>query len=316
MKHLRTRAAVVALCLPLGLGLLAACGDDEPDNAGTDPNSSSPSSEPSSEPGETTTTQSESPTETEGPSETESPDGSTATVPIYFAGDTPMGTRLYRELRQVPAEDSLTEAARLLVSGDALDPDYRTLLDGVTINEVTEEVGGIVVTLGEDSITSADKGLSPADAKLAVQSLVYTLQGAAGSKDHVEVRLANTTPADLFGQPTSIGVKAAPQLKVLSLVNIGLPEEGAKASGTLKIDGMASSFEATVRYFVTSESGATVVDDSAMAKGWINRLYPWKATIDLSGFEPGTYVLHAQTDDPTGGEGPGPFEDTRTFVVE
>ena len=37
--------------------------------------------------------------------------------------------------------------------------------------------------------------------------------------------------------------------------------------------------------------------------------------IDVSDLAPGDYTLRVQTDDPSGGEGPGPFEDTRTFTV-
>ena len=48
-------------------------------------------------------------------------------MPVYFAGDTPQGTRLYREFRQVEADNPFEEAVALMVAGDALDPDYTTL---------------------------------------------------------------------------------------------------------------------------------------------------------------------------------------------
>ena len=38
--------------------------------------------------------------------------------------------------------------------------------------------------------------------------------------------------------------------------------------------------------------------------------------IDVSDLAPGTYTFVAMTDDPSGGEGLGPFTDTRTIIVE
>ena len=36
----------------------------------------------------------------------------------------------------------------------------------------------------------------------------------------------------------------------------------------------------------------------------------------MSDLTPGTYTFVAMTDDPSGGEGLGPFTDTRTIIVE
>ena len=309
--HLRTRTAAMTLALPLGLGLLAGCADDEPEpvssETGSDP-APSPSDEPTTEP-----TPTPEPTETAPTSE---PDPSTVAVPVYFTGETPMGLRLYREFRQVEADNPLEEAAALLLAGDALDPDYGTLLTAVTIESIEAGDGEIVVTLGEDSPLSADKGTSRQEARLAVQSLVYTLQGVAQTRDPVRLQLADGRPADLYGQPTGRGVKAAPQLDVLSLVSLTTPGEGDTASGTLAVEGVAASFEATVPYAVLDASGAEVVTGFSTAEQFGDRLYPFAAEVDISALEPGTYTFVARTDDPSDGEGPGPFEDTRTFVVE
>jgi hypothetical protein len=46
-------------------------------------------------------------------------------------------------------------------------------------------------------------------------------------------------------------------------------------------------------------------------------LTPWSTgPIDVSGLTPGTYTFAASTDDPSGGEGPGPTEDTRTLFLK
>ena len=319
----RNGLAVLALSGTLLAGL-TGCGDDTEPTSGetqTDPATSSsapspssaPSTEPSSEPAAPTTTTAPAPG---GEATTTTPpEPGTVAVPVYFTGDTPMGPRLYREFRQVESADPLTAAAALLVSGDALDPDYGTLLQGVTVTSVEQQDGAIVVTLGDDSPLTADKGTSAAEARLAVQSLVYTLQGAAQTRDPVRTVLSDGSRADLYGQPTGRGVKAAAQLKVLALVSVTTPEEGATASGTLAVSGVASSFEATVPYAVLDASGKEVLDGFATAEQFGNRLYPFETEVDISRLKAGTYTFVARTDDPSDGEGPGPFEDTKTFTV-
>lgn len=305
---MRTLTAVAALALTAGL--LAGCGDDtEPTSSetGSDtPTSAAATDEPTTEPA----TPSETATETGDVAPT-------GTAPIYFTGTTPLGPRLYREFRQVETDNPLEEAAALLVAGDTTDPDYGTLLQAVVIDAVTQEPDAIVVTLGDHSAVAPDKGMAPDDAALAVQSLVYTLQGVAQERLPVRIQLSDGSPADLFGQPTGAGVEAAPELDVLALVSLTTPEEGATyaVGDTLTVDGRASSFEATVPVEVLDADGQPVLDGFATAEGWMDRLYPY--TVDLTlDVAPGTYTVVARTDDPSDGEGPGPFEDTRTIVVE
>ncbi len=112
-------------------------------------------------------------------------------------------------------------------------------------------------------------------------------------------------------------MKAAQELDVLSLVNVTTPEQGGVASGTLTVEGVASSFEATVPFVVEDASGKEVLSDFATAEGWVDKLYPFKKQIDVSGLAPGEYTFVARTDDPSGGaEGPGAYEDTKTFTIE
>ena len=47
------------------------------------------------------------------------------------------------------------------------------------------------------------------------------------------------------------------------------------------------------------------------------KLCPFSRTFDVSGVEPGTYVLSVSTDDASGGaEGYGPFTDSRVITIE
>jgi hypothetical protein len=303
-RHTRSLALRTA-ALGLGLGLLTGCGDDDTEPVAADP-----------QPTAVETTQATPPATDPEPSEpapTEPDPTATVAAPVYFVGDSPTGPRLYREFREVSADAPLMDGAALLVTGDALDPDYSTLLPplGITSIEVTDDA--IVVALGADSVT-ADKATSPADAALAVQSLVYTLQGIAQTRLPVQV-VQGDQPVALLGQPTDAGVKASPQLEVLSLVNVTTPTSEAALSGTFTASGVASSFEATVLWEVRDGSDSAVLDGFATAEGFLDKLYPWETEVDVSSLEPGDYTFVALTDDPSAGEGPGPYEDSKAITV-
>lgn len=311
-KHpLRSLAAATG-GLVLGLGLLAGCGDDDTEPVASDPEPSAPV-ETSSEPAEGT--DSASPTTEPGGDEPTTDDGAadTVVVPVYFVGDSPRGPRLYREFREVESDNPLEEAAALLVADDALDPDYYSLLPALDITAIEAIDDAVVVTLGADSPTD-DKATSPRQARIAVQSLVYTLQGVAQTRAPVQVR-AGEQPVPLLGQPTDTGVRAADQLRVLSLVNVTAPASDAEVGDTFTASGVASSFEATVPWEVRDASGAAVLDGFATAEGYLERLYPWETEVDVSSLEPGSYTFAALTDDPSAGEGPGPYVDTKTITV-
>lgn len=303
LRTLGTTAAALALA-----AALAGCGDDAEPTGGT---ASDPVDEPStsdtSEPAEPSTTPAEEPTTAE-------PEPGTVAVPVYLVGDIPRGEALFREFVQVGDGDPLLEAATVLTGGDVQDPDYRTLLGNLGIESVTASDDRIEVALTADSTTN-DKAVSPEQGRLAVQSLVYTLQGTARSRAPVEVTQGGV-PITLYGVDTSGGVRAEPELDVLAHVNITSPAEGATVGDTFLFEGRASSFEATVGWQIRDGGGKVVKEYSVMAEGWIDKLWPFSGEIDVSDVPPGTYTLAALTDDPSGGEGGGPHEDTKTIVIE
>ena len=102
---------------------------------------------------------------------------------------------------------------------------------------------------------------------------------------------------------------------MLAFVNVTQPEEDSQPGATFFASGVANSFEATVPWEVRDESGAKVLEGFATAEGWGDHLYPWESEVDASGLAPGTYTFVAMTDDPSGGEGGGPTEDTKTFTL-
>ena len=148
-----------------------------------------------------------------------------------------------------------------------------------------------------------------------MQQLVYTVQGIQGERLPVLVQ-NGADPVPLFGIDTEGGLKAAKPLDVLAFMNVTTPEEGATVSGSFTAEGVGSSFEATVPWEVRDESGTAVVEGFTTAEGFIDKLYPWTAEVDVSGLAPGTYTFVAMTDDPSDGEGAGPTEDTKTIVVQ
>jgi hypothetical protein len=300
MKRFTNLLAIGALALAL-----AGCGDD-PEPVADDPgNGKTSDGKPS-----------DTPTDQTDPTEGSEPPADMATVPVYFVGSTPQGPRLFREFRRVEADNPLAEAAALMTAGDVADRDYRTLYPGGTFKsiEYDDAAASFVVEMQDDAWTTRTQGMSAAAAKLAVQQLVYTLQGVQQERAPVIVRLGGTSTT-LFGIDTSSGVEALPQLDVLGLVNITTPEEAQTVSGTFSAEGVASSFEATVPWQIR-QGDAVVKEGFATASGYLDKLYPWQTDVDVSDLEPGEYTFVALTDDPSGGEGGGPTEDTKTIIVQ
>lgn len=306
----RTVTAVAAATL--SLGLLAGCGDDDPTPTAGDPTSaSSDTSDPTDgtdgTDGSTDGTASGSASATDGPAP--------KVIPVYYVGDTPQGDRLFREFTQSSGVDPLVAAAAAVTAGDPVDPDYRTSWPSGRFASVEQTAGAIVVEV-EDEAWLARGDLDRGQARLAVQQLVLTLQGAIGKRLPLQVEYDGKPAPTLLGVTVGTGLKAAPQLDVLALVNITEPAEGTVVSGTITATGRASSFEATVPWTIEDSAGKVVLDGFSTAEGWTDKLYPWEAEIDVSDLAPGKYTFIARTDDPSDGEGGGPTEDTKRITIE
>ena len=298
----RTRTRLAAL-LSTSVVVLAGCGtEDEPE--ASDPNPASPTSQPSSEDPDSSASS--------DPSATSEPQK--VAVPVYFVGDTPLGPRLFREFRSLEADNPADEALALLTAGDALDPDYGTLLPDGGLRLESSGPDTIVVALPDAAWAERPDSMSTKEAKLAVQQIVYTVQGIVQDRLPVHFSLDGDS-SPVLGLDAAEGFKAAPENNVLAFVNITEPAEGAEVSGSFTASGVANSFEATVPWEVRDESGAKVLEGFATAEGWGDHLYPWQSPVDLSTLAPGTYTFVAMTDDPSDGEGGGPTEDTKTITV-
>ena len=285
---------------------LAACsGSDDPAPTSGGTNEPSGTSSPSTSEEPTSQPSSESPSAPSG-----------TAVPVYFVGDGPGGKpRLFREFHRVTG-DPLTEAARLVAGGgEPDDPDYRTLWPQMEISSVAATDGVLLVQVPSDGFTERPDGMSRREATLAVQQLVYTIQGV--QQERVPVLVARDgSAARLFGLPTDSPFTAASALRTLNLVNITSPAEGDTVTGdTLKVTGVANSFEASGPCRLIA-SGQEVALEGYQAAGWTeDRLFPFEVELSLSGVT-GEVVVRCETDDPSGGaEGNGPAVDTKTITV-
>lgn len=250
-----------------------------------------------------------------------SPKGPTVAVPLYFVGDTPQGPRLYREFAAAPEDSPLSYAAEAVVEGESRDPDYRTLWPEGTeilaeVAESDEEL--IVVDVGTDGsdLRTRPPRMTEAEAALAIEQVIHTVQGVVGARAPVLFQIDGQRTERVLGVPTAEPLAASPPIDVRSHVNLTEPAEGATVSGTVQVTGVASSFEATVPWELR-RGGEVVEEGFFTAEGWMGRLYPFSGDIDLAGLDPGTYSLAVLTSDASGGaEGPGPYVDTRTVVIE
>lgn len=219
------------------------------------------------------------------------PPTETMLVPAYFLGDTERGERLFREFDEVTGDDPL-QAALDRIERPATDPDYRTAWTTTSFGAVMVHDGVIHVEV-EDAVL---------DDELAVQQVVYTLQAAV--EERLPVQLGDST------------YEALPQNDVLNHMSISDPAEGTAYEGVFTARGRANSYEATVRWELLDDNGDVALDGFTTADGWMERLYPWEARVDVADLPAGFYTFVAMTDDPSGGtEGFGPDSDTRTIIV-
>lgn len=297
----RTLAALAGAVL--SLGLLVGCGDDAPADV-DDANATT-------SPGAPTSDATASDPTTGGSSGTAEP----KVIPVYYVGDTPQGDRLYREFTQSSGVAPLVAAGAAVTEGDPVDPDYRTPWPSGRFASITQTSTAIVVEVAEESWLEAGS-LDTALAELAVQQLVYTLQGTIGKRLPVTVEYDGRPADTLLGVSTAGGLKAAPQLDVLAFMNVTEPAEGTTVPDSFTANGRASSFEATVGWTIEDSTGTVVLEGFTTADGWIDKLYPWTTKIDVSSLDAGSYTFIARTDDPSGGEGGGPTEDTKRIIVE
>ena len=232
---------------------------------------------------------------------------------IYYVGQTPAGPRLYREFRAgLQGQKTLTDALGL-VETQPTDPDYTT--DWPSGQLLGAHVDNGVIKVDVDPATTRPADVP--DGALALQQLIYTVQGVVGDRLPVQFVHDGNPLAEVFGQPTSEPLANASELDVLSLASISDPPERRVVEDGFSARGVASSFEGNLPWELRDSARAVVLQGSAQTYGWGDHLYPWATgRIDVSDLPPGEYTFVVTTDDPSNGEGPGPYVDTRTIIVQ
>ncbi|MFE6506059.1 Gmad2 immunoglobulin-like domain-containing protein [Nocardioides sp. NPDC057767] len=132
---------------------------------------------------------------------------------------------------------------------------------------------------------------------------------AAGCGEEDVVAEDPETTAQPSEQPSTLP-------RTSGLITLAAPAEGATVSGSFEATGKANSPEANVPWEIRDTSGATVLEGHATAEGWMDKLYPWTTTVDVSELEPGTYLFIARTDDTSDGEGKPSEEVGARITVE
>jgi hypothetical protein len=188
-------------------------------------------------------------------------------VPVYWLGrtvgnDTGAGMRLYRTfigIKGRPAE----EAVRLMTTQKADDPDYQSPWVGAEVSSVTRSDSGVTVDFKALPRTK----LEPKVADLAVQQLVYTVQGAlADMTVPVQVTEQGRPSSSLFGVNTRQPLGRAQASDVQALVWILTPTNGAVVSAPVTVTGTAAAFEAQVDWRATNLKTKATVSSYTMTK--------------------------------------------------
>jgi immunoglobulin-like protein involved in spore germination/sporulation and spore germination protein len=241
-------------------------------------------------------------------------------VPVYYVAGAPSGARLYREFHSVRADPDPGSAAvrELLAHDTGDDPDYHSAWPaGWALHAPVRHTGGvIIVDLAPPSTgpsgPAALAGTPVAElARLGVQQLAYTVQGALGSTDPVRILLGGQPADRLWGQvPISAPVARADPHTVRTPVQIDNPTNGAVLDRTVRVSGEAATFEANVTWQVLKDQAVIRHGFATAAEAFT--LTPYSFTVNL---EPGVYTVRVTEDDPSEGEGRPPFSDTKMITV-
>ena len=250
-------------------------------------------------------------------------DGRQVVVPVYYVGDTGRGPRLFRELRRftdpetdrpagsTPGVGRAELAASQAVHGLPLDPDYRSDWPAGTYAGV--DASGKIITvnvINSPGFQHRPVGMSPEEANLAVQQVVYTVQDALERRDPVRFELDGKSTDRVLGVPVAGTVTAADPAEVLAQVWITEPTEGALVQSPFQVTGLANAFEANVQWELIRE-GEVAKRGFATAKQCCT-MAPYSFTVDAP---PGNYTLVVHDTDPSGGEGFPPWQDTKQVTV-
>jgi hypothetical protein len=236
---------------------------------------------------------------------------------------------LFREVHQGPqlesadpsgnGHDVLTEAVQDALNTFPTDPGYRTPWRGlVRLDYASYTTTGagytLQIALHEGAPVGRPSDMTAAEARAAVQQLVYTAQAAIGKRVPVTFTIGTKVsgPHTLLGIDISRPIASTPVLSTLSRINITSPVEDAPVSGRLTVRGVNSSVGGHLVVTLVRNDHTYLTQPGTGGSG--HRLSPWTVHLDLSQVPAGQYTLVATNGDrrPHG----GPDTDTRTLEVK
>lgn len=215
-----------------------------------------------------------------------------ATVAVYYQSSDRGTPRLYREFHRLPVGDGsaaarVTAAVREMLDGrTANDPDYASAWPASATVRGVQVDGG---TARVDLSGAAVNGAGAAEARLAVQQLVWTATAVTGVAG-VQVRLDGAPVDRLWGQVDTSGtLRRASAADVIGLVWLVSPQHGSTVGQTFQVHVAGIVFEATAQLRV--RQGTRVVAERVLT---LSSGAPAQGEIRLNlTLPPGTYVLEA-----------------------
>ena len=260
-------------------------------------------------PDDTTASASDTPSASDRPSRSSKPSSPSptpelVTLPVYYVGDQPRGPKLFREFRSLEASgagDHLTAAVDAALAGQALDLDYRSDWPSGTKASAVTPGSPSVVDLMNDSadLTALPPNVTPAQAKQAIQQIVYTVQAGTQKRAPVRFTIDGKPARTLLGVAVPSSIGAEPPMKVQGTVWVIDPQEGDHVGATFTVRGRGAFFEATVPWQLL-QGNKVVKQGVTMAKECCT-LSPYSFTV--GNLRPGTYTLRVYDADASGVEG-------------
>jgi hypothetical protein len=151
--------------------------------------------------------------------------------------------------------------------------------------------------------------MSEAEADMAVEQLVHTVQAAYGRRVPVQLLLDGSRTDTLLGVPVAEPLDAGAPMEVQAPVWIIEPQEGA-AGTDFVVWGRGAFFEANVSWQLLD--GDRVVDEGFTTATECCTLSEF--SFGLTAPAPGDYTLRVYDADMSGGEGNGEAEDTKRLT--
>ncbi|MFC0581049.1 GerMN domain-containing protein [Micrococcoides hystricis] len=225
------------------------------------------------------------------------------TVPVYWAGDTAEGLKLFREFRTVPDHgDPIATAVLAMFNERPLAPDYAHHLSNIDTVGVSLSLQN-VITL-DFPAEAFQRRYSQELAHTLIQQIVYTATASAAQASLGDGSIPYSVRILVEGQPNQ-EVFSALNLEdeyhrdssTLAAVWIIDPQEGSKVGRTITIKGLATSEAEDLNWVLyrKGERADSWVRDSADTVELSSEDSPYSQvyTLELE-LDPGEYRLQVQ----------------------